>query len=147
MKTYARVVGGKTVDTKVTTLLGLGEMFHPTIVEQFIEVPNGTVDGAEVVEGVWTNPVNEVVEPTAVLPAMSPMQFYLAFTVGEMIAIKGSTDPVVQEVYARYQIALQTGTPINPQLPSVKNGLEYLATAGACIDAARIPDILLGIPQ
>jgi hypothetical protein len=82
------------------------------------------------------------------------MQFYLAFTPSERIAIKGSGDPNVKEFWAAYELATQTGTEINPNLKSVQESLEYLAIPTTATPAGpgilvstRIPEILQGIPQ
>ena len=89
------------------------------------------------------------------LPPLTTMQFYLAFTAAEMIAIKGSADPLVKEFYARYQLAVQTNTPIDPNLISVQEGLTYLATAttatppgaGILASTARVQQISAGVAQ
>ena len=113
------------------------------------------------VSGIWecgnmrfTDPGQTAYAPVTVYPTLTPMQFYLAFTAAEMIDIKGSADPLVKEFYARYQLAVQTNTPIDPNLVSVQEGLAYLATAttatpaGAGILAAgRVAQILAGTPQ
>ena len=83
------------------------------------------------------------------------MKFYLAFTPAERIAIKKSTDPVVQEFWATYELAVQTGDNIDPNLNSVAEGLSYLATpttatppgAGILPSTARIIQIQAGISQ
>ena len=87
---------------------------------------------------------------------LTPMQFYLAFTPTERIAIKKSTDPIVQEFWATYELASsQPGGSIDPNLPSVIEGLAYLATPstatpagpGILASAARIAQIQAGIAQ
>lgn len=88
------------------------------------------------------------------LPLLTPTAFYMAFTAQEMIAIKASADPLVKEFYARYQIALQANSPIDPNLVSVSEGLAYLAApvspgpgAGILASTDRIQQILAGTPQ
>lgn len=102
------------------------------------------------------NPDGSYELPAPSLPALTPMQFYLAFTPAERIAIKTSADPVVQEFWATYEIALQTNTPIDIGLASVTGGLDYIATTdrqpattppSTYIAAARIPHILAGEAQ
>jgi hypothetical protein len=77
------------------------------------------------------------------------MTFYLAFTPAERIAIKKSTDEQVVEFWATYQLAVQLDKPIDPNLVSVREAIEYLATPGAAILASsdRIAQILNGVPQ
>jgi hypothetical protein len=117
------------------------------------------VDASSAVDAGWTlsfdalgNPV--FTAPPAKYPTLTPVQFYTAFSAAEMIAIKASTDPMVKEFYARYQIALQTNTPIDPNLVSVQEGLSYLAApvspgpgAGIFASSARIAQIAAGVPQ
>ncbi len=89
-----------------------------------------------------------------VYPVLTPMQFYLAFTPAERINIKKSTDPMVMEFWATYELAAQTNHNIDPNLVSVQEGLAWLATpttatpAGPGILAAtRVAQISQGIPQ
>jgi hypothetical protein len=86
---------------------------------------------------------------------LTPMQFYLAFTTAERIAIKKSTDPDVVEFWATYNLAVTTNTPINPNLVSVQEGLAWMATPttatpagpGILASTTRIVQISNGIPQ
>lgn len=154
MKTYARIVNNRAVDVTTSDPTTL---FHPDVASQFVKVPNGTMNNATLSGDVWTNPVVVTPEPVdPVLPTISAMQFYLSFTIAEILAIKGSSDPIVKEFYARYEIAERTDTPIDPNLVSVKNGLTYLSMTNQVpatdppspyLHSDRIPKILLGIPQ
>ena len=69
MTTWARDVDGVLVEVATTdpTIL-----FHPTIAEQFIVVPDGLVAGATEVDGVWTNPPPPPPPPPYVQPPPSP---------------------------------------------------------------------------
>ena len=87
---------------------------------------------------------------------LTPMQFYDALTPQEETAILGSTDPMVQTFARRLARALQTNTPIDPNLPTVQEGLTYLSVtnqipavspAATYILSARIAQISQGIPQ
>ena len=107
-----------------------------------VYVPNKT---PQFINGVWL---------TGTYRPLSPMAFYLAFTPTERIAIKKSTDPDVIEFWATYQLAVQSNTPIDPNLISVQEGLDWLATpttatpAGPGILAtSRITQILNGVQQ
>ena len=64
---------------------------------------------------------------SAPYPLLTPMQFYLAFTPAERIAIKGSTDKMVMEFWATYELAVTTNDTINPNLTSVQGGLTYIS--------------------
>ena len=154
MTTYARNVNNQAVDVTTTDPTTI---FHADVAAQFIVVPDGIETGATYAGGVWTNPVPVVPPaPVVVLPNLTPMQFYLALTPAERMAIKRSTDPVVVEFWATYQLAVQLNDFINPNLTSVQGGLEYLSVtnqlpavtpAATYILPARIPQILAGIAQ
>ena len=112
--------------------------------------------------GVWecgnqrfTDPSQTLYQALASYPILTPMQFYLAFTPTERIAIKKSTDPDVMEFWATYELAVQLNHTIDPNLVSVQQGLAWLATAttatppgpGILVSTARIAQISEGIPQ
>ena len=90
-----------------------------------------------------------------VYPVLTSMQFYLAFTPTERMAIKKSADPNVVEFWATYQLAAQLNNTIDPNLVSVQEALAYLAQpttatppgAGILASTDRIAQILAGIPQ
>lgn len=91
--------------------------------------------------------------PTS-LPLLGPMQFYLALSPAERIAIKTSSDPMVSEFWMTYQLSAQLNHPIDPNLTSVQGALNYLAApvspgpgAGILASTARVTQILAGIPQ
>ena len=153
MTTYARNVNNIAVDVTTTNPTTI---FYPTIAAEFITVPDGTLNGATLAGGVWTNPaVVAPVTPPVKYPTLTPMQFYLAFTPAERMAIKKSTDPMVQEFWATYQLAAQLNNTIDPNLVSVQDGLGWLATPttatpagpGILASTARIAQISEGIPQ
>lgn len=93
--------------------------------------------------------------PTPPLQSLDPMTFYLAFTPAERIAIKTSADPIVKEFWDTYQLAADLKKNIDPNLNSVIEGLNYLATpttasppgAGILASPARVAQIQAGIPQ
>ena len=115
------------------------------------------------VSGIWecgdqrfTDQSQTLYQPVVSYPIISAGQFYSCFTAFEMLAIKNSTDPLVKEFFARWQVALQAGEPVNPNLVSVQEGLAYLSVtnqlpavtpAATYILPARIPQILAGTPQ
>ena len=153
MTTWARNVGGTLADVVTTDPATL---FHPDLAAEFIVVPDDVVNGATQIAGVWTNP-DPVTPPTPPIsyPTLSPIEFYLAFTPAERIAIKTSTDPIVKEFWATYELAAQVGAQINPQLVSIVESLAYLVTPttatppgpGILASTARIAQIQAGIPQ
>lgn len=128
------------------------ELYHPDVAKLYAEeVPDDIVVGASrpAPKGKWKNP--EAPEPAApAVPQLAPIppaDFYLAFTMAERVSIKKSKDEGVKEFWQTFEMLLAKDIAINPNLASVQEGLMYLATAGACIDKARIPDILAGKAQ
>jgi hypothetical protein len=162
MKTYARPIDGVAVEIytpPVDAASGqqhaIADCFHADVAAMFRECPAGTVVGAVVdANGTWTAPAATPVAAPR-LASLTPMQFYLAFTPAERIAIKASTDAVVKEFWATYELAVQTNTPIDPNLVSVQEGLAYLAApttatppgAGLLAGTQRISQILSGLAQ
>ncbi len=150
MKTYARNVNNVAVDVTTTDPTTI---HHPDIAAQFVVVPNGTVNGATFASGTWTNPV--AVPPTPATPVyelLTPMTLYMAFTPQERIAIKSSTNELVKEFWAMYQLSVQLDKPTDPNLPSVQSALKYLADpapngGGILASQSRVAQILAGIPQ
>lgn len=92
--------------------------------------------------------------PAATLPLLTPMTLYMAFTPTERIKIKASTDPLVIEFWAMYQLSVQLNKPTDPNLISVQEALAYLAApvsagqgAGILASVERVQQVLAGIPQ
>ena len=150
---YARIVSA--VVQEVIDFNPAGR-FAPEVAALFIPCPDNIVAG-------WSYAGSNFVAPPAPAPApaqapapkplLTPMQFYLAFTPDERIAIKTNLDEFVKEFWDTFTLARQTDTPIDPNLRSVTNALGYLAgmsdppLSTPCIRADRIPDILAGKPQ
>lgn len=160
MTTYARIVNGQAVDVTTSNPQAL---YHADIAAQFVTVPDGTGNGDTLAADgkTWTKYVapqaSAPAAPTVAtpLPKLTPMTFYLAFTVAERMAIKGSSDPTVKEFWDTYQRSQDTGTMVDPNLVSVQEGLAYLATPttatppgpGILASTDRIAQILAGTPQ
>lgn len=157
MTTYARILNNVAVEIFIPhSGFTIAECFTADIAALFSEVLDGTVVNSILANDVWTAPaVNpSPISPSVQYPVISAGMFYNCFTATEMIAIKASTDPLVKEFYARYQVALQVNEPINPNLVSVQEGLAYLAApvspgpgAGILASTSRIDQILAGTPQ
>ena len=149
MTTYARIINNVAVDVVTADPATL---FYPTIAAEFVIVPDGTVQGSTESGGVWTPPAPRPA-PAATYKPLPPMQFYLAFTPAERIAIKASADASVKEFWATYELAAQLNNTIDPNLPSVQEGLTYLSvtdvagTTTPYILPSRIAQISNGIPQ
>jgi hypothetical protein len=152
MTFYARIVNGQAIDV---TTGNPAELFHPDVAIQFVEVPDGTQNGATLVDGVWTPPAPAPEPIPAPMPMLTPMTFYLAFTPQERIAIKSSTDPLVKEFWASYELAVQLQKDVDPNLVSVSAAVAYLARQpgddppgpGILASPERVQQILAGVPQ
>lgn len=178
MTTYARIEHDTTLEIfALPEGLTLDECFHADVVALFSAVPDGTEVGAKLNNGEWINPV--VVDPPRdsggeliAYPTLTPMQFYLSFTTTERMLLKalattgipqGSAlvtpapahdipvDAAIAEFWQTYQMAVDAKASIDPNLPSIKEALVYLASPIAptppVLDAARIEQILAGIAQ
>lgn len=154
MTNYARVVDNVAVDVSTDPQ----NQFHPTLAEQFVEVPDNVKRGWVLKKGTWAAPPAPPSPPALVVKysMLTPTQYYLAFTPAERMAIKASTDALVKELWATFEFAAaQPGTMIDPNLASVVSGLTYLATPasakppgpGILASTDRIAQIQAGIPQ
>lgn len=131
------------------------ELYHPDIAKHYdTEVPSGTVQGATLAHGVWTNPAPVVYvapEPVVTYPTLTPMAFYLAFKPMERIALKTSTNPMVQEFWATYQLAVQTGSDVHMELASNRQAIAYLAVpkpeGPGILAPERVAQVLQGTAQ
>ena len=126
------------------------EFYHPDIAKLYdTQVPDDAVNGATLIDGAWTNPAPPPApEPQPpgpkVYASLTPMEFYLAFSPQERIAIKSSQDAVVKEFWETYQIAKDLKNNIDPNLSSVVGGLEYLRGLGILASDDRIESIRSG---
>lgn len=127
---------------------------EPILAATFIACPdNVTQNSSRNADNSWTIFVPPPV--VTVLPLLTPMTLYLSFTPAERIAIKKSADPMVVEFWATYQLSVQLGTMIDPNLMSVQDGIGYLARPtsaappgpGILASSARVTQILSGAPQ
>lgn len=125
------------------------ELYHPDIAALYdIEVPEGTTQGAMLVEGVWTNPV--IPEPVApepvapIPPKLTPVQFKMCFTPQERIAIKAAraTDPVLQDAYEILDDPRLTEVDLT--LASVQGLIDYLCTLNL-LTTERIAQVKMGV--
>jgi hypothetical protein len=123
------------------------ELFHPDIAAKYdTQVPDDIIAGATLVDGAWVNPAPVApVEPTTpeTPKTVGPIEFKLLFTSGERIAIKTSTDPIVQDFYEI------TSDPrlahVDLGLKSTKDAIAYLASINI-LTQDRADAILTGTP-
>jgi hypothetical protein len=146
MAKFARLDGANTVIETFEHSTLLPSATHiPEIAAQFVPCPDSVIPGAVKAGTKWTNPA----PPPPTFAPLAPMAFYMAFTPAERIAIKTSPDAMVKEFWATYELAVQVGQSIDPNLQSVVGGLNYLAAPGCGIlaSAARVDQIRAGIAQ
>lgn len=79
--------------------------------------------------------------PASEAPKVSPVQFKLLFTSVERIAIKTSTDPVLQDFFEIVNDPRLTSVDLG--LQSTKDALWYLAS-NSLIAPGRVDEILMG---
>ena len=148
MTTWARNVNNQAVDI---TTVNPATLFHPDVAAQFVVVPDGTETGATYAAGAGTNPGPVTpITPPVVYPMVTGGAFYLLFKIAERIAIKASTDPVVEEFWATYQNAVATAEPIDLNSIEIHNGLIYLSanpSASPTLAPGRIAQILSATQQ
>lgn len=152
MTTWARNIDDYAIDVVTTDP---AELFHEEVAAQFIEVPDGTLPNAHLVEGEWVNPEPQPEpEPQHTYTPMAATVFYRAFTVQERVAIKklAATEPAtpateeVAEFLATLQMAISQGEQVDPNSKTVTEGLAGLTHAGLLAEG-RADQIRQGIPQ
>ncbi|OHD22922.1 MAG: hypothetical protein A2Y38_19875 [Spirochaetes bacterium GWB1_59_5] len=162
MSKHARIENGTALEVFVVPDDStIEDCFHPEIAALFSPCPDQVTAGSTVdTKGKWTiasasTPPEADTPPQEQLALLTPMTVYMAFKPEERIAIKGSTDPMVQEFWAMYQLSVQLDKPTDPNLKSVIDALNYLAQpktatpAGVGILASfdRVEEIRRGVPQ
>jgi hypothetical protein len=120
------------------------ELFHPDIAAKYdTQVPDDIIAGATLVDGAWVNPAPvEPVTPEAVAPKVSPIEFKLLFTSPERIAIRTSTDPIVQDFYEITSDPRLTHVDLG--LKSTKDAIAYLVSVDI-LTQERADVILTGV--
>lgn len=125
------------------------ELYTPDVAKFYdTEVPDNAENGDGWVNGQLVKPEPPapvpVPEPTPVYPTVGPIAFKLLFTAQERIAIKQSTDAIVQDFF---EIANDPRTTeINLALKSVQDAIGYLEQLGL-LAAGRKDHILQGHVQ
>lgn len=125
------------------------ELYHPDVAKFYdILVPdeaeNGDGwDGVTLTKPVIPDPV-PVEPPAPVPPKVSPVEFKLLFTAPERVAIKASTDPIVQDFFSIVEDPRLTH--VDLALKSTQDALSYLE-ALSLIAEGRKDEILTGVPS
>lgn len=123
------------------------ELYHSEIAKLYdTNVPDDAENGDGWVNGTLVKPVvPEPVDPPApvvVPPKVSPVEFKLLFTAPERVAIKASTDPVVQDFFEIVNDPRLTYVDLG--LQSTKDAIGYLQSKGL-LTAERAAVILTGV--
>ena len=95
-------------------------------------------------DGQWAAPAPAPQpEPVPTYPKVTPVQFKLLSTSPERVAIKvaRATDPVVDDLWELVEDPRMTEVDFG--LKSVRDSIEYLATAGL-IEPERVGEIIIG---
>ena len=113
-------------------------VFHADVAKNYsTEVEDNVEDNAELVDGVWVNPVTPepdtdyvIPEPEKVYPKVSPLEFKILFTAQERIAIKEAkaTDEILQD---GFEILEDTRlTVVDLGLASTQDFIDYMTSLG-----------------
>lgn len=140
MTNYARIIN----DVAVDVCTDPANSFHPDIAREFEQVPDEVKQGWVRIDGVWSAPApTPQPEPTPTYPKVSPVEFKLLFTSQERVAIKAAraTDPVIDDFYDIVEDPRMEYVDFG--LKSVRDSVEYLATAGL-IAPERVAEIISG---
>jgi len=125
------------------------ELYHPDIAKLYdTDVPDDAVngdgwDGVTLTKPVIPAPV-PVEPPAPVPPKVSPVEFKLLFTAQERVAIKASTDAIVQDFFSIVEDPRLTH--VDLALKSTQDALSYLE-ALSLIAEGRKDEILTGVPS
>ena len=127
-------------------------VFHADVAKNYnTEVEDNVEDNAELVDGVWVNPVTpepdpdyEIPEPEKVYPKVSPLEFKMLFTSQERIAIKEAkaTDEILQDGFEILEDPRLTVVDLG--LASVQGLIDYMVTLGL-VATERADEIKSGI--
>ena len=122
------------------------ELYHPDVAKLYdTNVPDDAENGDGWVNGTLVKPVvPEPVDPPApvvVPPKVSPVQFKLLFSPQERVAIKTSTDPVVQDFFEIVNDPRLTYVDLG--LQSTMDAIGYLQSEGL-LTGERAAAILTG---
>lgn len=124
-------------------------IYHPDIAALYdTDVSDEAQNGDSYVDGVWTaKPVPEPVVTETVAPVppkVSPVEFKLLFTAPERVAIKTSTDAIVQDFFELVNDPRLTC--VDLALQSTQDALAYLTSVGI-LAGGRSAQIITGAVQ
>ena len=140
MTNFARVINDVAVDVSTDP----ANSFHPDIAREFEQVPDEVKPGWVRIDGEWAAPTpTPQPEPVPAYPKVTPVQFKMLFTSPERVAIKAAraTDPVGDDLWELVEDPRMEYVDFG--LKSVRDSIEYLATAGL-IAPERVAEIISG---
>ena len=127
-------------------------IFHADVAKNYsTAVEDNVENNAELVDGVWVNPVTPetdtdyvIPEPEKVYPKVTPVEFKMLFTIQERIAIKEAkaTDEILQDGFEILEDPRLTFVDLG--LGSTQGFIDYMATLGL-VTAERADKIKSGI--
>ena len=127
-------------------------IFHADVAKNYnTEVEDNVEDNAELVDGVWVNPVTPepdpdyvAPEPEKVYPKVTPLEFKMLFTSQERIAIKEAkaTDAILQDGFEILDDPRLTMVDLG--LASVQGLIDYMVTL-ELLTTERADEIKSGI--
>ena len=140
MTNFARIINNVAVDVSKDPT----NQFHPDIARDLELVPDEVQHGWVRKDGQWAEPApTPQPEPEPTYPKVTPVQFKMLFTSPERVAIKVAreTDPVVDDLWDLVEDPRMEYVDFG--LKSVRDSIEYLATAGL-IEPERVAEIISG---
>ena len=127
-------------------------IFHADVAKNYnTEVEDSVEDSAELVDGVWVNPVTPepdpdyvAPEPEKVYPKLTPLEYKMLFTVQERIAIKEAkvTDEILQDGFEILEDPRLTVVDLG--LASNHGFIDYMVTLGL-VTTERADEIKSGL--
>lgn len=142
------------IDTTTNTIRDIAQgdpasIYHPAIAALYsTDVPDEAQNGDSYIDGVWaarSAPEPVAAEPVAPTPPkVSPVEFKLLFTAQERVAIKTSSDAIVQDFFELVNDPRLTH--VNLALQSTQDALAYLTAIGI-LTGGRAAQIITGVVQ
>ena len=127
-------------------------IFHADVAKNYsTEVEDNVKDNAELIDGVWVNPVTPepdpdyvAPEPEKVYPKLTPLEYKMLFTVQERIAIKEAkvTDEILQDGFEILEDPRLTVVDLG--LASNHGFIDYMVTLGL-VTTERADEIKSGL--
>ena len=127
-------------------------IFHADVAKNYsTEVEDNVKDNAELIDGVWVNPVTPepdpdyvAPEPEKVYPKVTPLEYKMLFTVQERIAIKEAkvTDEILQDGFEILEDPRLTVVDLG--LASNHGFIDYMVTLGL-VTTERADEIKSGL--